>query len=162
MSSTSSTSEDPAKAFQAAEQALDLNLPSPIRHHGGEPERRREVARLVAQGTVHHQERGSGWGPRRVSSLRPSGASWAWPGERERHGRPGMRQPDEVWWSSLPGTCRWPGGRFFLPRRCRRDGLMLVLSSEIASSLRRTNWWRCNCSKTWSRTPAFDHRFIRV
>ena len=31
--------------------------------------------------------------------------------------------------------------------------LMLVLSSDTASSLMRTIWERCNCSKTRSRTP---------
>ena len=40
--------------------------------------------------------------------------------------------------------------------------LTLVLSIDTASSLMRTICSRCNCSKTPSRTPFFDQRFIRV
>ena len=38
----------------------------------------------------------------------------------------------------------------------------MVLSIDIASSLMRTICSRCRCSNTWSSTPFFDQRFIRV
>ena len=40
--------------------------------------------------------------------------------------------------------------------------LTMVLSIDIASSLMRTICSRCRCSNTWSSTPFFDQRFIRV
>ena len=101
----------------------------------------------------------------RLSNLRPSGASWAWPGEREKvmavasirgnHMNLGGPQPPR----DLPMDC----GPFFfnapVPSGCT---LTMVLSIETASSLMRTICSRCRYSNTLSSTPFFDHRFIRV
>ncbi len=38
----------------------------------------------------------------------------------------------------------------------------MVLSIDTASILMRTICSLCNSSKTWSNTPFFDQRFIRV
>src|ERR1039457_6767449 len=55
--------------------------------------------------------------PRRLSSARPSGASPAWPGDSANvmavRAFEHPQQPDESWWSSRLGICRWLGGRFF-------------------------------------------------
>ena len=40
--------------------------------------------------------------------------------------------------------------------------LTMVLSIDTASILMRTICSLCRCSKTWSSTPFFDQRFIRV
>ncbi len=40
--------------------------------------------------------------------------------------------------------------------------LTMVLSIDTASILMRTICSLCNSSKTWSSTPFFDQRFIRV
>ena len=80
---------------------------------------------------------------------------------RRPSGRP--RQPDESWWSSRRGTCRWPEGRFFFPRPRRPDvTFAMVPSSPIASTLARMIRSRCRCSNTRSSTPFLDQRFIRV
>ena len=102
-------------------------------------------------------------GPRRWSSLRPSGASWACPGEREGHGRSSIcgnhmnlgspsapRLSDRLW--SVFFNAPVPSG-------CT---LTMVLSIETALSLTRTICSRCRCSNTLSRTPFLAQRFIRV
>ena len=107
--------EDPAKALQASEQALDfvasfVELPvvrpggeSVLagRHHGREPEGHREVAgrlALVGAGAACALPARRGPGQGKGRTLGPSAHS---------------RQPDAAWWSSRRETCRWLGGRFF-------------------------------------------------
>ncbi len=101
--------------------------------------------------------------PRRFSSLRPSGASWAWRGKRERYGRSSIRGNHmNLGGPAAAGLADGLRAVFFrapVPSGCT---LTAVLSIDNASSLMRTIRSRCKCSNTRSSTPFFGQRFIRV
>ncbi len=171
--------EDAAKAFEAAEQPLDLVAP-PVqgavivpsgdavllgRHDRDEAEGQGQLPGFVALvGAIHEQ----GDRPCRPAQLAQQLAAFRrivrlpWR-QGERQGGFGVRGNQMN--RGGPSAARLADGLravFFNAPAPSGWTLTEVLSSDTASILIRTIRTCCKRPKTRSSTPAFDHRFMRV